>query len=121
MNRDAPDDPRDTTTPRAIAGDYLQIVLGNALTTDKRSLITDWLRRSTTGGHTIRAGVPDGWTVADKTGHGDYGRVNDVAVVWPPGGKPLVIAIMSNRTEYDSDPQYSLLADATTYVTAVLH
>jgi beta-lactamase class A len=120
LNRDRPDDPRDTTTPRAIAGDYRRLVLGNALADDKRSLVTDWLQRSTTGANTIRAGVPSGWRVAGKTGHGDYGRANDVAIAWPPHGEPLVIAIMSDRAGYDTEPQYSLIADATSYITSVL-
>lgn len=121
LNRDPPDDPRDTTTPRAIAGDYRQIVLGNALTPDKQSLVTDWLKRSATGAHAIRAGVPNGWVVADKTGHGDYGRSHDVAIVWPPGGKPLVIAIMSDRVGYDSKPLYSIISDTASYLTSALH
>lgn len=120
LNRDAPGDPRDTTTPRAVAADYRRLVLGTALTPDRRSLIVDWLRRGTTGAQAIRAGVPAGWTVADKTGHGDYGRANDVAVAWPPGGQPLVIAILSDRTGYDTPPQYPIVADAARYAVSIL-
>jgi len=120
LNRDSPGDPRDTTTPRAIAEDYRRIVLGAALPPDKRSLVEGWLVRSTTGAHTIRAGVPSGWTVAGKTGHGDYGRVNDIAVVRPPGREPLVIAIMSDRGGRDAEPAYAVLAEAAAYASSVL-
>ncbi len=57
-------------------------MLGDALTADKRALLNDWLVRSTTGTGRIRAGLPKGWTVADKTGTGDYGRAGDVAIVF---------------------------------------
>ncbi len=120
LNRDAPDDPRDTTTPRAIAADYRQLVLGDALPEDKRAILTAWLKNSTTGAQDVRAGVPKGWTVADKTGHGDYGRANDIAVVWPPGGAPLVVAILSDRAGYDAVAQYAIIAEATEYLVTVL-
>ncbi|MEV4596708.1 class A beta-lactamase [Amycolatopsis sp. NPDC049253] len=120
VNRDSPEDPRDTTTPRALAAGHQAVVLGNALPADKRALVEDWLARSTTGAKTIRAGVPAEWRVIGKTGHGDYGRVNDVAVLKPPGTPPLVFAIMSDRTAYDDEPRYALLAEAAKYVARVL-
>ncbi|WP_434533379.1 class A beta-lactamase [Amycolatopsis carbonis] len=120
LNRDPLDDPRDTTTPRALAADHRTIVLGNALPPDKRALVEDWLSRSTTGAQTIRAGVPADWGVIGKTGHGDYGRVNDVAVLRPPNAPPLVFAIMSDRTAYDDEPRYALIAEVAKYVAQVL-
>src|SRR6185295_10766356 len=97
LNRDAPNDERDTTTPRAMARVFQKLVLGDALPPDKRALITDWMARSTTGAKRIRAGFPADWKVVDKTGSGDYGRTNDVAVVWSPSGVPHVVAILSDR------------------------
>ncbi len=120
LNDEPPGNPRDTTTPRAIAGAYRQVVLGTALTADKRALIVDWLRRNTTGAADIRAGVPQGWTVADKTGHSDYGRANDIAIAWPPTGAPYVIAILTDRVGYGTPSQYPMIADAARYVTSVL-
>nr|WP_308403872.1 hypothetical protein [Streptomyces rhizoryzae] len=58
--------------------------------------------------------------VADKTGTGDYGRANDVALVWPPHTAPLVIALMSDRPGYTTPPQDHLLAEATTHLVAAL-
>jgi hypothetical protein len=51
-------------------------------------VLTGWMRDNTTGGELIRAGVPDGWIVGDKTGSGGYGTRNDIAVLWPPD-RPL--------------------------------
>ncbi|HEY3753569.1 MAG TPA: class A beta-lactamase [Pseudonocardiaceae bacterium] len=120
LNRDAPNDPRDTTTPRAIAADYRQLVLGDALPADKRAILTTWLKTNTTGAQDVRAGVPRSWTVADKTGHGDYGRANDVAIAWPPNRAPLVIAVMSDRAGYDTPVQVAIIAEAAEYVSTAL-
>jgi beta-lactamase class A len=115
-----PGDPRDTTSPRAIGTDYQSVVLGDALPADKRAFLRDLLERNTTGGQRIRAGVPRGWTVADKTGTGNYGTANDIAVVWPPESEPLVIAIMSSKATEDAEYQQALLAETAEYVVATL-
>ena len=120
LNRNRPKDPRDTTTPRAIASDHHKLVLGDALTAGKRALLSGWLEHSTTGAERIRAGLPKGWKVADKTGTGDYGRANDVAIVWPPHAAPLVVAIMSDRSGYHTPPDEALIAAATKKIVSAL-
>ena len=122
LNRVPPGDERDTTTPRAIALVFQQLVLGDALNTEKRKMLTDWMARSTTGAKRIRAGFPADWKVVDKTGTGDYGRANDVAVVWSPGGAPYVVAIMTDSAGggYDAEPSEELIAAAATLVAEAL-
>ncbi|MEU4447529.1 class A beta-lactamase [Actinosynnema sp. NPDC050801] len=117
-----PDDLRDTTSPRAIGTDYRQIVLGDALAPEKRAFLRDLLERNATraGTRRVRAGVPQGWTVADKTGTGDYGTVNDIAVVWPPDAAPLVLSIMSSKAAADAEYDQALLAEAAAYVVETL-
>jgi beta-lactamase class A len=122
LNDVRPKDPRDTTTPRAIAADFHKLLLGDALTSDKRALLKDWLLRNGTGvgARRIRAGLPRGWTVADKTGTGNWGRANDIAVVWPPGTAPLVMAVMSDRPGHDAPPRDALLAEAAAQIVSAL-
>ncbi|WP_410578966.1 class A beta-lactamase [Amycolatopsis sp. lyj-108] len=115
-----PGDLRDTTTPRAFAADYREIVLGDTLTADKRDFLRDLLQRNATGAERIRAGLPPGWTVADKTGTGDYGTLNDIAVVWPPAKAPIVLAIMSSKAAKDAPYDQALLAEAAKYVAETL-
>lgn len=115
-----PGDPRDTTTPRAFGTDYQKIVLGDALPDDKRDFLRDLLQRNTTGAERIRAGLPPGWAVADKTGTGDYGTLNDIAVVWPPDKAPIVVAIMSSKAAKDAPYDQALLAEAAKYVVETL-
>ena len=115
-----PGDPRDTTSARAFGTNYHNVVLGDALLADKRAFLRDLLIRNTTGAHRIRAGIPRGWTVADKTGTGDYGTLNDIAVVWPTRSEPLVIAIMSSKADKNAEYHQALLAEAAKYVVASL-
>lgn len=113
LNQWAPGATRDTTTPRAFAADLRAFVLGDALGEEERAQLTTWLRTNTTGDELIRSGVPDSWVVGDKTGGGgDYGVRNDIAVVWPPHGAPIVMAIMSNRETVDADYDNKLIAQA---------
>ncbi|MEV4760812.1 class A beta-lactamase [Micromonospora sp. NPDC049559] len=120
LNEAAPGDVRDTTTPRALATDLRAYALGSALSEEDRGVLVDWLRRNTTGGKLIRAGVPAGWTVGDKTGSGGYGTRNDIAVVWPPEGAPIVLAIMSRRDEKDATYDDALIAEAARTATTAL-
>ena len=108
-----PGDLRDTSTPRALATDLRAYVLGTTLPADKRAVLTDWLKRNTTGDHTIRAGTPDGWQVGDKTGSGGYGTRNDIAVIWPPGAAPIALAVLSRRDTEGAERDDALIARAT--------
>jgi beta-lactamase class A len=60
--------------------------LGAGLDEAGRRQLIAWLVANTTGGQRIRAGLPPGWRTGDKTGSGDAGEVNDVAITWPPEG-----------------------------------
>ena len=115
-----PGDPRDTTTPRAIGTDYRRLVLGDALPAEKRDFLKDLLERSVTGAKRVRAGVPPGSRVASKTGTGDYGTLNDIAVVWPPNAEPLLVSIMSSRSTADAKYDEALIAEAAAYVVKTL-
>ncbi|MFI6272814.1 class A beta-lactamase [Micromonospora zamorensis] len=120
LNEAAPGDPRDTSTPRALASDLRAYVLGDALSAEDRAVLTTWLRGNTTGDKLIRAGVPAGWQVGDKTGAGGYGTRNDIAVVWPPDGAPIVLAILSTRDEKDAPYDDRLIARAATVTVEAL-
>ncbi|MCP2266692.1 class A beta-lactamase [Promicromonospora thailandica] len=106
-------DERDTSTPRALAEDLRAYALGDRLDDDARAVLVEALRGSTTGDGTIRAGVPDGWTVGSKTGTSAVGTRNDVGVVWPPDGDPVVLAVLTQLRDRDAEPDDALLAQVT--------
>ncbi|GIG00089.1 class A beta-lactamase [Catellatospora citrea] len=112
LNQAAPGDTRDTSTPRALATDLRAYALGDGLADDDRTVLNDWLRGNTTGAKLIRAGVPTGWQVGDKTGAAAYGTRNDIAVVWPTDGAPIVLAILSSHDEQDATYDDALIAQA---------
>ncbi|MEW2475300.1 class A beta-lactamase [Micromonospora gifhornensis] len=112
LNAATPGDVRDTSTPRALATSLRAYAVDDALTTEDRDVLVDWLKRNTTGEKVIRAGTPDGWVVGDKTGSGGYGTRNDIAVIWPPDREPIVLAVLSSRDAEDAGTDDALLARA---------
>ncbi|EDY43320.1 class A beta-lactamase [Streptomyces sp. SPB074] len=121
LSRWTPGETRDTTTPRRLTADLRAYTLGDVLTTPRRQRLNGWLSRNTTGDATIRAGVPKGWKVADKTGTGSYhGARGDIAVIRPPGRAPLVLTLLSYREERTAEADDRLLAEATRVVVRAL-
>ena len=91
LNLGSPGDIRDTTTPDAMLSDLRRVLLGDRLSLASRGLLLQWLRECTTGLDALRAGLPKDWTAGDKTGSGSQGETNDVAIIWPPQRKPLLV------------------------------
>ncbi|MFK0115274.1 class A beta-lactamase [Streptomyces sp. NPDC090994] len=120
LNEATPGDVRDTSTPRALATDLRRLLLEDHLPEARRKMLGDWMARNTTGDPYIRAGVPSGWKVQDKTGAGGYGTRNDIAVVRPPDGAPIVVAVLSDRGAKDAASDDALIADATKAAVAAL-
>jgi len=92
LNTNLPGDPRDTTTPRAMADLMRRVLCGDALSHEGRERLLAWLRACETGKARLRAGLPGNWLVGDKTGTGARGAVNDVAIAVPPNRAPILIA-----------------------------
>jgi len=93
MNRFALDDPRDTTSPAAMAASLQRFVLGEVLTPASRLQLADWLIDNETGDARLRAGLSPAWRVGDKTGSNGEDTTNDIAILWPlAGGAPWVLA-----------------------------
>jgi beta-lactamase class A len=112
LNTAIPGDPRDTTTPLAMGLSLSRLVLGSALMPEHGEQLQQWLLGNTTGAARIKAGIPADWTIGDKTGSGDYGTANDIAVVWPPDGKPVVIAIYTTQYHKEAAPRSDVIASA---------
>ncbi|MEU2254887.1 class A beta-lactamase [Nocardia xishanensis] len=112
LNTAVPGDERDTTTAAALAADYHNLVLGDVLAEPERVQLKSWLMASRTGADRIRAALPADWTVGNKTGSPAYGSALDVAVVWPPGRSPLVIAVLSTKFEQNAKADNPLVAEA---------
>ncbi|MGX9134891.1 class A beta-lactamase [Rummeliibacillus sp. JY-2-4R] len=112
LNSAIPGDKQDTSTPKALATSLQAFATSDLLSTEKRTILTDWMRGNTTGDALIRAGSPKGWEVDDKSGAGSYGTRNDIAIVWPPNKAPIVIAILSSRDTQNAIYDNTLIAES---------
>jgi beta-lactamase class A len=93
LNASTPGDERDTTSPRAMLGDMRAVLLGSALSETSRGRLESWLVDDKVGDKRLRAGLPPSWRVGDKTGSGDNGSTNAIAIIRPPGRAPLLAAV----------------------------
>ena len=112
LNEATPGDIRDTSTPKQLALDLKEYVVGNVLSDDKKAIFIDWMSNNATGNALIRAGAPSDWVVADKSGAASYGTRNDIAVVTPPGKDPIFVAILSKKQGKDDKYDNKLIEDA---------
>ncbi|MBN3834792.1 PEN family class A beta-lactamase, Bcc-type [Burkholderia sp. Ac-20344] len=110
LNTALPGDLRDTTTPAAMAASMRALMVGDALPAAQRAQLVAWMRGNKVGDKRIRAGVPTGWTVGDKTGTGDYGTTNDAGVVWPPSRAPIAVAVYYTQARADARAKDDVIA-----------
>jgi beta-lactamase class A len=111
LNQASPGDPRDTTSPNAMLSTMRQLVLGTALSADARQQLTNWLLANTTGDQRLRAYLPAGWRVADKTGSGVHGTTNDIGILFPPDRAPLVVTAYLTGTKASAATRDAALAE----------
>ena len=120
LNTAIPGDPRDTSTPRALGAGIQNLLTGTILGESQRSQLEQWMRANVTS--SMRAGLPPGWTSADKTGTGDYGSTNDIGMIYGPAGQRVLLSLMtrSQSANSDADSLQPLIAEVTRLVLAGL-
>lgn len=109
-NRFAMDDPRDTTSPAAMAANLQRFVLGETLAPASRAQLTDWLIDNETGDARLRAGLSKAWRIGDKTGGNGKDGSNDIAILWPlSGGTPWILTSYLHGARVDADGRDAIL------------
>jgi beta-lactamase class A len=93
LNAATPGDERDTTTPEAMAADMTRVLLGDVLSETSRRQLDAWLIGDKVGDKRLRAGLPPTWRIGDKTGTGDHGTANAIAIIWPPDRAPIIATV----------------------------
>jgi beta-lactamase class A len=91
LNRSRPGDPKDTTTPAAMAGNLRRFLLGDVLKPASRDHLTEWMVGCKTGNNRLRAGLPRDWKIGDKTGNNGKDACGDIAIAWPATGGPVLV------------------------------
>lgn len=117
LNEATPGDPRDTTTPRAMATALRAAVLGDALSAASRAQLAAWLEATRTNGKRLRAALPAGWRMGSKTGTGARGTTNDVGVFWPPARAAIVVAVYLTEAAADEPARNAAVARVARRVT----
>lgn len=101
LNEGAPNDPRDTTSPRAIASSLTKVLLGDSLSDSSRKVLKSWLSGHQVADNLFRASLPDSWSIEDRTGAGQHGTRSIVAIIYPPKREPIVATLFMRDTEAD--------------------
>jgi beta-lactamase class A len=117
LNEAEAGDPRDTTTPVAMLQTLQKTILGTALSVSSREQLTAWLLACKTGDRRVKAGVPNGWRVGDKTGSGRHNATNDIAVIWPNGRAPVIVTTYYVEAHASDDERNAVLAEIGRLVT----
>jgi beta-lactamase class A len=105
-------DIRDTTTPGAIARTVSRVLLGDALSVQSRTRLTNWMVEAK-GAATqrLRVGLPAEWRIANKPGTWKGISTNDIGVIWPLDGDPIVLAAYLGEAPGSVKAQEGILAD----------
>ncbi len=111
LNESRAGDPRDTTSPAAMTKDLQSLLLGSVLSSSSRAQLTAWMEANVTGLDRLRAQLPDGWRAADKTGSNGAHTSNDIAVLWPEGKAPVLIAAYITQCTGPESKRAGMLAE----------
>lgn len=117
------DGDKDTILPNQSVANLQRLFLDPAspLTAASRDLLLQWMTDTPTGQNRLRAGVPADWRVAHKTGTGGYGPTNDIGLLYPPDGQPVIVAAYYHATGATSDDaNAAVIAEATRRALKVL-
>lgn len=123
LNSAIPDDPRDTSTPAAMVGALDTVLLGKVLSEASRSRLEAWMLDGKVSSNLLRAAVPEGWRVGDKSGSGELGTRNDIGILLPPatiGHAPILAAVYYTGSTAPLALRESVVAEAGRLVVAAL-
>lgn len=117
VNEVEPGSTANTTTPAAFTASLATLLSTDHLADADLALLQSWMTGNATGDALVRTGAPDGWEVLDKSGGAGAMR-NDLAIVIPPDGDPIVVTVLTTRTDPDADWDDALVSGAAEIVLA---
>ncbi|HBS3705439.1 TPA: OKP family class A broad-spectrum beta-lactamase [Klebsiella quasipneumoniae subsp. quasipneumoniae] len=98
LNEALPGDVRDTTTPASMAATLRKLLTSHALSARSQQQLLQWMVDDQVAGPLIRAVLPAGWFIADKTGAGERGSRGIVALLGPNGKAERIVVIYLRDT-----------------------
>jgi beta-lactamase class A len=85
-----------------------KVLLGDALSDASRTQLQAWLINDKVGDKRLRAGLPASWRIGDKTGTGDRGSTNAIAIIWPPEHAPLIATVYYTESSAPMDARNAI-------------
>jgi len=76
-----------------------------------RNQLTLSMEGCRTGLDRLRAMLPAGWRAADRTGSNGTHTSNDIAVLWPPGKPPIIVAAYITQCPGPETRRTAMLAE----------
>jgi beta-lactamase class A len=111
LNSNLLEDVRDTTSPAAMLKTMTRLLTGDPLSSVSRLQLERWMVAAKTGAARLRAGFPRDWSVGDKTGSGENGAANDIAIAWPPNRSPVLVAVFFTNSSLARSESDAVLAE----------
>lgn len=99
-------DIRDTTTTNAMASSLNKLLLENVLSEESKLQLKQWMKGNKVANDLLRASLPQGWAIADRSGASDYGVRGIISMAWSKDHEPLIITMYvrkSNTTMKERD------------------
>lgn len=112
----------DTSTTLGMTKMISNIITTEYLDSNNRQQWLEWMLNNTTGFNRIRAGVPEQWLVADRTGSSNnFGITNAIGIIWPPNSEPLIISIFFASKNSNQKPQDEIISLSTKAIISKLN
>lgn len=108
-------DVRDTVTPRGMADFLMRLRAGKLLSSSSTAFVLQAMAECATFPDRLKAGVPDGWQVAHKTGtsgswEGVTAATNDVGILTSRAGTHLAVAVFLADSKASSRERAAAIA-----------
>jgi beta-lactamase class A len=108
-------DPRDTATPAGMVDLLAKLQSHQLLSKGSTALLLKIMTDSPTGQQRLKAGLPQGWSIAHKTGSGPDvvgigTATNDVGVINSPQGRRVAIAVFIAGSKVPEEKRESVMS-----------
>lgn len=114
-------DPRDTSTPLAMAQLLAKLANGTLLSQKSSTYAFEVMKDCKTYSDRLKDGVPKGWQFGHKTGSsqtykGVAGATNDVGIAVSPTGKKVILVAFLGLSKQQMTPRNAVITKATRIV-----
>lgn len=103
------DDLRDTTTPNTMSLSIKNILTGDVLSNASKDQLKKWMINNKVADNMLRASLPKGWEIADRSGASDYGIRGIASMVWSNNHEPVFISIYVRKGDSSLDERSEVI------------